>query len=99
MARAAEPVLRRLCARYLLVESNGARALDPVAHFHLSNGARLERINMLADVSERGAKEGATLMVNYLYDPERIEEWHEDYMGAGKRNASTAVRRLLRGWS
>ena len=99
MARAAEPVLRRLCARYLLAESNGSRALDPVAHFHLSNGARLERINMLADVSERGVKEGATLMVNYLYDPERIEEWHEDYMGAGKRNASTAVRKLLRGWS
>ncbi|HUA77906.1 MAG TPA: malonyl-CoA decarboxylase, partial [Acetobacteraceae bacterium] len=68
MTRAAEPVLRRLCARYLLTESNGSRARDPVAHFHLSNGARLERINMLADTSERGVKEGATLMVNYLYD-------------------------------
>ncbi|HTU54658.1 MAG TPA: malonyl-CoA decarboxylase [Acetobacteraceae bacterium] len=99
MLRAAEPVLRRFCARYLLVESNGTRALDPVANFHLSNGARLERINMLADVSERGVKEGATLMVNYLYDPEKIEEWHEDYVGAGKRNASTAVRKLLRGWA
>ncbi|MDA8048738.1 MAG: malonyl-CoA decarboxylase [Rhodospirillales bacterium] len=99
MLRAAEPVLRRLCARYLLHESKGRRALDPVAHFHLANGARLEQINMLADVSEKGVKEGATLMVNYLYDPERIEAWHEDYVGTGKRNASTAVRRLLRGWS
>ncbi|MGH7191180.1 MAG: malonyl-CoA decarboxylase domain-containing protein, partial [Acetobacteraceae bacterium] len=96
--RAAEPVLTRLLARYLLVESKGRRALDPVAHFHLTNGARLERINMLADVSERGVKDGATMMVNYLYDLERIEEWHEDYVGSGKRNASTTVRRLLRGW-
>ncbi len=97
--RAAEPVLGRLLARYLLVESKGHRALDPVAHFHLTNGARLERINMLADVSEKGVKEGATMMVNYLYDPERIEAFHEDYVGAGKRHASTAVRRLLRGWN
>jgi malonyl-CoA decarboxylase len=100
LRKTAEPVLVRLCARYLLVESNGIgkRARDPVAHFHLSNGARLERINMLGDTSEKGAKESATLMVNYLYDPAKIEEWHEDYAGEGKRNASTTVRRLARGW-
>jgi malonyl-CoA decarboxylase len=99
LRKTAEPVLVRLCARYLLTESRGRRALDPVAHFHLSNGARVERINMAGDTSEKGAKEGATLMVNYLYDPAKIEEWHEDYAGEGKRNASTAVRRLARGWS
>ena len=99
LRKAAEPVLVRLCARYLLVESNGKRARDPVAHFHLSNGARVERLNMAADTSEKGAKESATLMVNYLYDPARIEEAHEDYAGEGKRNASTAVRRLSRGWA
>ena len=99
LRKTAEPVLVRLCARYLLLESNGSRrALDPVAHFHMSNGARLERINMLGDTSEKGAKEGATLMVNYLYDPAKIEDWHEDYAGEGKRNASTVVRRLARGW-
>jgi malonyl-CoA decarboxylase len=70
-----------------------------VAHFHLSNGARVERLNMLGDTSEKGAKESATLMVNYLYDPAKIEDWHEDYAGEGKRNASTTVRRLARGWS
>jgi malonyl-CoA decarboxylase len=96
--RAAEPVLIRLSARYLLVEANGTRARDPVAHFHLSNGARVERLNMAADTSEKGAKESATLMVNYLYDPSKIEDWHEDYAGEGKRNASTAVRKLARGW-
>ncbi len=99
--KTAEPVLVRLAARYLLVESAGhnpKRARDPVAHFHLSNGARIERLTMLGDVSEKGAKESATLMVNYLYDPAKIEDWHEDYAGEGKRNASTAVRKLARGW-
>ena len=100
MRRAAEGPLLRLGARYLLTAEGkrGARALDPVAHFHLSNGARVERLNMAADTSEKGVRESATLMVNYLYDPARIEEYHEDYAGSGKRNASTAVRRLARGW-
>ncbi|HUD60804.1 MAG TPA: malonyl-CoA decarboxylase [Acetobacteraceae bacterium] len=99
LRKTAEPVLLRLCAHYLLVEANdgGKRARDPVAHFHLSNGARVERINALGDTSEKGAKEGATLMVNYLYDPAKIEDWHENYAGEGKRNASTTVRRLARG--
>ena len=91
-------MLTRLAARYLLTESQGKRALDPVAHFHLSNGARVERLTMLADTSEKGVKESATLMVNYVYDPAKIEEYHEEYSGEGKRNATTAVRRLSRGW-
>ncbi len=101
LRKTAEPVLVRLCARYLLVESapaNKRRARDPVAHFHLSNGARVERVTPLGDTSEKGAKESATLMVNYLYDPAKIEDWHEDYAGEGKRNASTTVRKLARGW-
>jgi malonyl-CoA decarboxylase len=95
--KAAEPVLLRLCARYLLHEGNARRAADQVAHFHLSNGARIERLNSEADISEKGLKEGAGIMVNYLYDPARIEQYHEDYAGEGKRNASNAVRRLARG--
>ena len=97
--KVADPVLTRLCARYLLGEATGKRALDPVAHFHLSNGARVERLNVAGDTSDKGARESATLMVNYLYDLTRIEDWHEDYAGEGKRNASTAVRKLSRGWS
>jgi malonyl-CoA decarboxylase len=96
---AASPVLTRLCAHYLLNAERGRRARDPVAHFHLSNGARVERVIAQADISDKGARESATLMVNYLYDPDRIEAWHEDYAGEGKRNASTAVRKLARGWS
>jgi malonyl-CoA decarboxylase len=92
-----DPVLLRLAAHFLLTEGNGRRAVDPVAHFHLSNGARIERLNPGADSSEKGVKESAGLMVNYLYDPARIEQYHEDYAGEGRRNASAAVRRLARG--
>ena len=87
----------RLAARYLLTESRGKRALDPVAHFHLSNGARVERIMMGADTTGKGVRESATLMVNYLYDPTKIEDYHEDYAGSGKRNANTGVRKLAKG--
>ncbi|MBK1662299.1 malonyl-CoA decarboxylase [Paracraurococcus ruber] len=101
VAKAMEPVLLRLCAGYLLNEGNPRspkRARDPVAHFHLSNGARVERINARADISEKGLKESAGLMVNYLYDPARIEEHHEEYVGEGRRPAATAIRRLVRNW-
>ena len=57
------------------------------------------RFNALGDISDKGNKESATLMVNYLYDLQKIEDWHEDYAGEGKRNASVAVRRLARGWA
>ena len=97
--KAIEPVLIRLAARYLLTEASGKRALDPVAHFHLSNGARVEKLHLLADTSEKGVKESATMMVNYQYDLSKIEEYHEDYAGEGKRPASTAMRKLSRGWS
>jgi malonyl-CoA decarboxylase len=99
LAKALEPVLLRACARYLLNEAakaNPRRARDPVAHFHLSNGARVERVNWKADVSEKGLKESYGLMVNYLYDPARIEEHHEAYVGEGKRPAAAALRRLAR---
>jgi malonyl-CoA decarboxylase len=94
--------LVRLCARYLLAESdprNPTRARDPVAHFHLSNGARVERINWRADISEKGLRESAGLMVNHLYDPAKIEDYHEDYVGEGRRPAAMALRRLARGWA
>ena len=95
-AREAEPILIRLSTHYLLNEGRGKRALDPVAHFHLSNGARIERVCWAADTSDKGVKESAALMVNYLYDPARIEQNHEDYAGEGKRNASTAIRKALK---
>jgi malonyl-CoA decarboxylase len=58
---------------------SGRRARDPVAHFLLSNGARVERLNLRGDVSEKGWRESAGMMVNYLYDPARSDVYHEDY--------------------
>ena len=94
----AEAVLLRLCARYVLLEAgrNPKRARDPVAHFHLSNGARLERINLRGDTSDKGFRESLGLMVNYLYDPDKIEANHEAYAGEGKRAAATGLRKLAR---
>ncbi|UPY38375.1 malonyl-CoA decarboxylase [Sediminicoccus sp. KRV36] len=94
-----EPVLVRLCARFVALETgrNPKRAADPVAHFHLSNGARVERINWRADTSVKGMRESAGLMVNYLYDPEYIEDNHEAYAGEGKRAMASAVRKLVKG--
>jgi malonyl-CoA decarboxylase len=92
--------LMHLCARYLAQEKEGegeaARPLDAVARFHLGNGARLERINWLADTSPRGVKQAGGLMVNYLYKLDDIEENHEAYAREGRVVVSDAVKRLLR---
>jgi malonyl-CoA decarboxylase len=93
---AMRPVLEPLAARYLLAEKRGKRALDPVQNFHLSNGARLERINWLGDTSRNGLDGAAGFMVNYLYKLGDIEQNHEAYRGRGKVTAAASVRRLLK---
>jgi malonyl-CoA decarboxylase len=93
-----EPLMR-LAARYLVMEKRGTHALDPVAHFHFMNGARLERINWQADTSKKGLRASAGIMVNYLYDPARIEENHEIYAATGEVDFSKQVRSLLRNLS
>jgi len=91
-----EPLLR-LCARYLLRErAPSGRALDPVAHFHLTNGARVERLNWQGDVSVKGLQQSAGIMVNYLYRLAEIEANHEAYRGEGRVAASGAVQALAR---
>jgi malonyl-CoA decarboxylase len=91
-----DPLLR-LCARYLLRErAQSGRALDPVAHFHLSNGARVERLNWLGDTSPKGLQQSAGIMVNYLYRLSEIEANHEAYRGEGQVAASAAIRNLVR---
>ena len=95
MADALKPVLMRLCARYLLNEKRRDRPFDPVARFHLSNGAQVERINWHGDVSEKGLRESAGLMVNYLYRLSDIDRNHERYAKNGFVTASTAVKGLV----
>jgi malonyl-CoA decarboxylase len=91
-----DPLLR-LCAQYLVLEKGrGGRAADPVAHFHLTNGARVDRLNWLGDTSEKGLQQSAGIMVNYLYRLDHIGANHEAYRGEGKVVASSSVRHLLR---
>lgn len=91
-----EPLLR-LAARYLLqARAPSGRALDPVAHFHLSNGARVEQLDWLGDRSPKGLQQSAGMMVNYLYRLGDIEANHEAYRGEGRVAASSAVRGLVR---
>lgn len=87
--------LMQLAAHYLLEAKRGKRALDPVAHFHLSNGARLERINWLADTSAKGMRESAGMMANYLYRLDQIDDNQVAYMLDGRIVANAHVTALL----
>jgi len=89
----AHHALWRLAAHYLVHVSPQSQG-DPVARFHLDNGARLERLNAQANLSPRGLKESAGLMVNYLYDLTKIE-LHRDRFGQGRVAHSRAVSALL----
>lgn len=95
MNAADEQALRSLCACYLLHSSHGTAAEgDPVARFHLNNGARLERISAQADLSRKGLRQSHGLMVNYLYDLDEIENNHEAFV-RGTVSASRAVTSLI----
>jgi malonyl-CoA decarboxylase len=87
--------LLRLCAQYLVREKRNDRPRDPVARFHLGNGARLERINWLGDISAKGLSESFGLLVNYKYDTAMIERNHETYTNNGEVVISSAVKGLL----
>jgi malonyl-CoA decarboxylase len=92
-----DPVLRAAAWYFLYVRNRRGGAFDPVARFHLGNGARLERINWLADLSEKGIRQSHGLMVNYLYDLGDIEKNHEAYATQRTIVAASAVSRLVKG--
>ena len=91
-----EPLLRAAAWYYLRVHGARGTPVDSVARFHLGNGARLERLNFLADTSERALQQSHGLMANYLYDLEHIEQNHEAYAQQHAIVASGAVTRLVR---
>jgi len=68
----------RLCALYLMHKTPEARG-DAVGKFHLSNGATLHQINWAADLSKKGLQQSGGLMVNYLYELDKVEEQHEAF--------------------
>jgi malonyl-CoA decarboxylase len=92
-----KPLLLRLAAHYLLNAKTGdGHPIDPVARFHLGNGARLERINWQGDISAKGLREAHGLMCNYRYELRDIEKNHEAYVNEGTVAASRHVHSLLR---
>jgi malonyl-CoA decarboxylase len=85
-----------LCAAYLLLAKRGAEPADPVARFHLGNGARLERLNWLGDTSAAGIDRSAGLTANYLYRLSDIEPNHQAYVTAHHVIASRRIEKLAK---
>ncbi|PSJ22417.1 MCD, Malonyl-CoA decarboxylase MCD [Halomonas sp. ND22Bw] len=96
-AEALKAIVRPLAARYLAEEKNPrGLPLNPVARFHLGNGAELHRINWLGDTSAKGLEQAAGLMVNYLYVLNDIERNHENYTANATVARSGEVKDLVR---
>lgn len=92
-----EKILKTALAKYLLEAKNSdAKPLDPVARFHLGNGASLMRINWMADLSQRGLKNSAGMMVNYLYDLASLEANHEGYSREHEIKTTREIRNLAK---
>ena len=89
--------LRALTARYLLTAKRGTEPLDPVARFHLRNGARLEQINPGGDRSPKGLRESYGVLVNYLYDPSALADNHDAYVNDGRVAHSDTIAALTDG--
>lgn len=88
--------LRGLCAQYLCGDNDGKhRTIDPVAKFHLSNGARLERINLAADPSPKGLAQSHGVMVNYRYLPEQIDANAQRFLEDGKVAMAPPIAKLI----
>ena len=90
-----EPLLRAAAWYYVRARNRRGLPVDSVARFHLGNGARLERLDWMADTSERALQQSYGLMVNYLYDLDYIERNHEAYAQQHAVVASSAVTRLV----
>ena len=86
---------RHATARYLLTAKRGAEPLDPVARFHLRNGARLEQINVDGDRSAKGERESFGVLVNYLYDPAMLDDNHDAYVNEGAVAHSPEIAAVL----
>ncbi len=91
-----EPIMRAAAWYYVCTRNRRGLPVDSVARFHLGNGARLQRLNWIADTSERALEQSYGLMVNYLYDLDYIEQNHEAYAQQHAIVASTGVTRLVR---
>jgi malonyl-CoA decarboxylase len=92
-----DPLLRAAAWYFLRARTAQGTPADQVARFHLGNGARLERLNLLGDLSEKGLEQSHGLMVNYLYELDDIEQNHEAYAQQRTVIAANAIKRLVKG--
>jgi malonyl-CoA decarboxylase len=96
ISKTLKSILMRLCAGYLINEKKDEKAYDPVANFHLANGAHIERLNWLGDTSEKGMKQSAGIMANYHYKLSEIEKNHELYITESRINAAPDVKKWVK---
>ena len=93
----ARPFLQAAIAHYFIrAKHRSGKPADPVARFHLGNGAHLDRINWMGDPSPKGLRQAAGFMVNYRYDLAEVERNHEAYANRAEVVASQGVRRMER---
>lgn len=95
LVRSLRSPLLKLGAAYIMNGGGKGRVIDPVGHFHLTNGARFERLNFLADRSDKGLKQAAGMMINYLYKLDEIDANHEAYSDDGTVATGSQVRGLM----
>ncbi|GLD95241.1 hypothetical protein PINS_up003885 [Pythium insidiosum] len=95
LAESMRPVLQAACARYVLFERSGDKMINPVANFHLQNGAQVEQINFLADPSPHGIKTALGMMINYRYCMTTLDQTSGSYKRKAAAAASVAVTRLV----
>lgn len=96
ICKAIEPILKRLCAVYLTRQhDNKSRLLDPVAHFHISNGAIVKQLNWLGNTSAAGLARSYGMMANYLYALDNIEQNSEHYFITHEAALSKEIKQLL----
>lgn len=91
-----QPLLTRLCAHYLYHAKKGSKPLDPVARFHLGNGAEIARLNWMGDRSHNGLRQSAGLLVNYAYTLKNVEQHHEAFVNDGQIATSSEFQKLLK---
>jgi malonyl-CoA decarboxylase len=96
ISKTLKPILMRLCASYLINEKKDEKAFDPVANFHLTNGAHIERLNWIGDTSGKGMKQSAGIMANYHYKLSEIEKNHELYITESRINAEPDVKKWIK---
>jgi malonyl-CoA decarboxylase len=92
----AKEILMRLCLHYLVEHKRGKLPLDPVARFHLGNGARVEQLNWLGDISANGLRQSYGILANYGYKLNHVEENHEAFVNQNVIAQSKAIAAQLK---